>query len=53
MGRSDVDGAERNGPGSITSIDKLLHHARKPALGPRGDVLDCEEPRLDLVNDPE
>ena len=34
MRGSDVDGAERYGPGSITSIDKLLHHARKPALGP-------------------
>ena len=52
MGRADVDGAERYGPGSITSIPKLLHHARKPALGPARDVLDDDDARTRFSDDP-
>jgi hypothetical protein len=51
--RPHIDGAERNGPGSITSIPQLLHHARKPTLGPRCDVFDDEVGRDDLVDDSE
>lgn len=50
---SDIDGAERYGPGSITSTSQLLHNARKPALGPRGDVLDDEVGRDDFIDDPQ
>jgi len=50
---SDIDGADRNGPGSITSISQLLHNARNPALGPGRDVFDDEPLRRDLVDDPE
>jgi hypothetical protein len=50
---SDVDRAERYGPGSITSTSQLAHNRRKPSLGPRGDVLDDEVRREDLVDDAE
>jgi hypothetical protein len=49
----DVDSAERNGIGSITSIPELLHHARKPALDPTEDVLDNDCGRSDLVDETE
>jgi hypothetical protein len=51
--RPDVDSPQRYGSGSIVSIPKLLHHARKPAFRTGGHVLDDDPARADFGDDPE